>query len=222
MWSSRRAAIEHRVGQLAKEFQTEHGREPTVVEMLALSQQATLQTRQAKHEPRSLAEQRHTWRTQAVEILGSQRELGTMVAGHHRQCRPGGSAPPITGDWVQRAGRRRHRHRRPQTRSTWQSTTFAPKRPGAALPRHPGGPELANRIVTAALGEHSIALTDPRRHRDGEPAALRRRDGASVYTRHDTTVYTSAAVMAAERRILAAAGDAAAASSTTPASVWRC
>src|SRR6185312_5628387 len=54
LWSSRRAAIEHRVGQLAKAFQTEHGREPTVVEMLAISQQATLQTRQAKHEPRSL------------------------------------------------------------------------------------------------------------------------------------------------------------------------
>ena len=35
--------------------------------------------------------------------------------------------------------------------------------------------------------------------------ALRRRDGSSVYTRHDTTVYTSADVMAAERRILAAA-----------------
>ena len=38
-----------------------------------------------------------------------------------------------------------------------------------------------------------------------EPAVLRRRDGASVYTRHDTTVYTSAAIMAAERRIMAAA-----------------
>jgi hypothetical protein len=38
-----------------------------------------------------------------------------------------------------------------------------------------------------------------------EPAVLRRRDGSSVYTRHDTTVYTSAAIMAAERRILAAA-----------------
>jgi conjugative relaxase-like TrwC/TraI family protein len=80
LWSSRRAAIEHRVGQLAKAFQTEHGREPTVVEMLAISQQATLQTRQAKHEPRSLAEQRHTWRTQAVEVVGSQRKLSKLIA----------------------------------------------------------------------------------------------------------------------------------------------
>jgi ATP-dependent exoDNAse (exonuclease V) alpha subunit len=35
---------------------------------------------------------------------------------------------------------------------------------------------------------------------------LRRRDGASVYARHDTTIYTSADILAAERRILAAAG----------------
>ena len=36
-YSSRSAAIDHRVGQLAKQFQTAHGREPTVVEMLATS-----------------------------------------------------------------------------------------------------------------------------------------------------------------------------------------
>ena len=38
-----------------------------------------------------------------------------------------------------------------------------------------------------------------------EPAPLRRPDEASVYTRHDATVYTSADIMAAERRIMAAA-----------------
>ena len=40
----------------------------------------------------------------------------------------------------------------------------------------------------------------------GEPAALRRRDGASVYSRHGVAVYTSAATLAAERRILSAVG----------------
>jgi hypothetical protein len=79
-YSSRSAAIDHRVGQLAKQFQVAHGREPTVVEMLALSQQATLETRQAKHEPRSLAEQRHAWRTQAIEVVGSQRALTKLIA----------------------------------------------------------------------------------------------------------------------------------------------
>jgi conjugative relaxase-like TrwC/TraI family protein len=99
LWSSRRAAIEHRVGQLAKAFQTEHGREPTVVEMLAISQQATLQTRQAKHEPRSLAEQRHTWRTQAVEVVGSQRKLSKLIADITGQT-TGRRRTATTGTWV--------------------------------------------------------------------------------------------------------------------------
>jgi hypothetical protein len=56
-FSARRSAIETRVGELAKACQNQHGREPTVTEFIALSQQATLETRAAKHEPRSLGEQ---------------------------------------------------------------------------------------------------------------------------------------------------------------------
>jgi hypothetical protein len=40
------------------------------VEALQLAQQATLETRDAKHEPRSLAEQRTVWHAQAAETLG--------------------------------------------------------------------------------------------------------------------------------------------------------
>ena len=67
-------------------------------------------------------------------------------------------------------------------------------------------PELAARIIDCALGEHSIALTTTADTDLGEPAALRRSDGASVYTRHDSTIYTSTEILAAERRILTAAG----------------
>ena len=93
-----------------------------------------------------------------------------------------------------------------ETRSTWQVNHIRAE--AQRLLRyldHPGGPEVVNRIVTTALGEHSIALTTHADTEMGEPVALRRRDGESVYTGHDTTVYTSAPVMAAERRILAAA-----------------
>ena len=37
----------------------------------------------------------------------------------------------------------------------------------------------------------------------GEPGALRRHDRSSIYTRHDSTVYTSEEILTAERRILA-------------------
>ena len=60
-WSTRRAHINTRRGELAIQFQLDHGRPPTPVEALHLAQQATLETRDAKHEPRSLAEQRTTW-----------------------------------------------------------------------------------------------------------------------------------------------------------------
>jgi hypothetical protein len=204
LWSSRRSAIEQRVGQLAKAFQTEHGREPSVVEMLAISQQATLQTRQAKHEPRSLAEQRHTWRTHAVEVVGSQHKLSKLIADITGQT-TARRRTAITGTWVSEQAATVLANVA-ETRSTWQVNHIRAE--AQRLLRyldHPGGPEVVNRIVTTALSEHSIALTTQADTEMGEPVALRRRDGESVYTGHGSAVYTSAQVMAAERRILAAA-----------------
>ena len=202
-FSSRSGAIEHRVGQLAKQFQVAHGREPTVVEMLALSQQATLETRQAKHEPRSLAEQRHAWRTQAIEVLGSQRALTNMIAAITNQAVTQHVA--ITDAWV-------HEQAAAviatvsEARATWMvNHVRAEAQRVLRYADHPGGPQVADRIVAAALSQHSIALTTHADTEKNEPAALRRRDGSSVYTRHDSTVYTSTDILAAERRILAAA-----------------
>src|SRR3546814_13197794 len=58
-----------------------HGRPPTPVETIQLSQQATLETREAKHEPRSLAEQRETWSREAIEVLGTPQRVKQMVHG---------------------------------------------------------------------------------------------------------------------------------------------
>ena len=117
-WSSRRAAIEARTAELAKQFQTAHGREPTNVEIIALAQQATLESREAKHEPRSLAEQRHTWRTQAVEVLGRpglNQMLADTLAGPDRTQ----SAPDVDAQWVAaRAGELIATVS--EARSTWQ------------------------------------------------------------------------------------------------------
>ena len=78
-WSTRRAHIEPRRGELAIQFQNDHGRPPTPVEALHLAQQATLETRDAKHEPRSLAEQRATWYGEAAAVLGSSEAVASMV-----------------------------------------------------------------------------------------------------------------------------------------------
>jgi conjugative relaxase-like TrwC/TraI family protein len=78
-WSTRRARINLRRGELAIQFQNDHGRPPTPVEALHLAEQATLETRDAKHEPRSLAEQRATWFGEAAAVLGSSGAVTSMV-----------------------------------------------------------------------------------------------------------------------------------------------
>lgn len=202
-YSTRAAAINHRVGELAKAFHTAHGREPTMVEMLALSQQATLETRQAKHEPRSLAEQRHAWRVQAVEVLGGQRALTAMLA--HVTNQSMSPQVEITDHWVDEQAAAVIATVA-ANRATWTvNHVRAQAQRALRYANHPGGPDLVNRIVASALSAHSIALTSHADTEKNEPAPLRRRDGSSVYTRHDTTVYTSGAILAAERRILAAA-----------------
>jgi conjugative relaxase-like TrwC/TraI family protein len=78
-WSTRRAHINTRRGELAIQFQKDHGRPPTPVEALHLAQQATLETRDAKHEPRSLTEQRTTWLNEAAAVLGGRDAVAAMV-----------------------------------------------------------------------------------------------------------------------------------------------
>jgi hypothetical protein len=78
-WSSRRALIKDRQGELAAQFQRDHGRPPTPIEALHLAQQATLETRDAKHEPRSLAEQRAVWHAQAAATLGGPDVVQAMI-----------------------------------------------------------------------------------------------------------------------------------------------
>lgn len=78
-WSSRRRDIEVVKHDLVARFEAAHGRPPTPVEEIALAQQATLETRPDKHEPRSLAEQRATWRGEALDVLGGAGELTRML-----------------------------------------------------------------------------------------------------------------------------------------------
>ena len=202
-FSSRRVAIETRLGELSKAFQNEHGREPTLAESLELSQQATLDTRVAKHEPRSLGEQRQAWRTEAAEVLRGVREVDAMVAAvsSHAAITPAAlddeAVDRLAAAVIERVS---------ASRSTWRAHHVrAEAERQIRYAERAADSDAVERIVAAALGEHSIAVARQLDGEQGEPDVLRRRDGASVYTRHGQTVYSSAAVLAAERRILAAA-----------------
>src|SRR5215211_1947973 len=97
-WSSRRVLIKHRQGELAAKFQRDHGRPPSPVEAVQLAQQATLETREAKHEPRTLTEQRATWHTQAAVTLGGPDAVQAMIT--HALDPDFARSPAVDAEWV--------------------------------------------------------------------------------------------------------------------------
>jgi conjugative relaxase-like TrwC/TraI family protein len=204
-WSTRRAQINVRRGELAVQFQQDHGRPPTPVEALQLAQQATLETRDAKHEPRSLAAQRTTWMNQASAVLGARWAVASMVA---TALSPAAEPPRIAdAHWVAQTADRVLAGTE-ETRSTWPIWHVH-----AEAQRHvrtidvPAGQAnpLVDLLVDEVLQHRSVALAAPP---DGieEPVGLRRVDGSSVYSIAGADLYTSQRILDAEQRLVAVAG----------------
>jgi conjugative relaxase-like TrwC/TraI family protein len=200
-FSSRRADIEEKAAELAASFRANHGRPPTGVEMIHLAQQANLATRRAKQEPRTLAEQRSTWRRQADALLGPggvDAMLRALPTEHRR-------GPELTPEWYD------HIASRVVTeleggRATWQGWHVRAE----ALRQLAGIPlpsdeinAVVDRVVATVLHERSWQL-DPGDDAN-EPEVLRRRDGHSVYFLAGSTTYSSSRVLTAEKRLLATA-----------------
>jgi conjugative relaxase-like TrwC/TraI family protein len=204
-WSARRHDIKARSAQLSVQFQRDYGRPPTPVEALRLAQQATLETRDAKHEPRRLAEQRGTWHAEACETLGGPEAVQAMIsAALHTapaaRSRLDGASVSRTAKLVLDALEER--------RSTWQSWHVY-----AEALRHVRAAEvpivMANRLVDDVVAEvlttRSVSLARPDDSMI-EPAVLRRSDGSSMYTVAGSDLFTSARILAAEQRLVASAG----------------
>ncbi len=212
-WSSRRTAIDARRAELASRFQADHGRPPTPLEALKLAQRATLETRQAKHEPRSRSEQRQVWREQAQQVLGP-RGLEAVITGVHQ--RAGASpqpCPDVTPVWLGQAAQQVVETVQ-GGRATWQEAHLRAEAErvvrAAGLP-HASLDDAVDRVVAAALAAPlSQALALPPRGGGiplaDEPAALRRSDGSSVYRTAGSELFSSAAVLAAESQLLELAG----------------
>ena len=223
-WSARRASIEARRGELAAIFQATHGRPPSPVEALQLAQQATLETRESKHEPRSLAEQRAAWRAQAVEVFGGgrggERKLAAMVRTALSPTIKDTATTPDAA-WFSGASARvlHEMEARMSTWQTWHVRAEAQRQvraadltgPGSGLSTEQVG-RLVELLVDDVLGTRSVSLARPSGtaspgdwEEPAEPAKLLRRDGSSVYTVAGSDLHTSASVLAAEQRIVAAA-----------------
>jgi hypothetical protein len=203
-WSTRRAHINTRRGELAIQFQHDHGRPPTPVEALHLAQQATLETRDAKHEPRSQAEQRATWRNEAAAVLDGAEAMASMV--QTALAPPAEATRIVDAHWVaQTAGRLLAAME--QSRSTWQMwhvRAEAQRQVRTIDVSAERASDLVDLLVDEALNRRSIPLAAP--DHIEEPEALRRVDGSSVYTVAGAALYTSTRILDAEARLVAAAG----------------
>jgi conjugative relaxase-like TrwC/TraI family protein len=203
-WSARRQLIEVRQAELAAQFLQDHGRPPMAVEAVQLAQQATLETRDAKHEPRTLAEQRSAWHAQAVDVPGSREAVQQMISAALH------AAPTdqhlLHARWVAATAERvvavLEEHR--ATWQVWHVRAEALRQIRGITVAAGRLDELVNLVVDEAL-HRSVALVAPD---DGiaEPAELQRRDRTSVYTVAGSASYTSGRILAAEHRLLATAG----------------
>jgi DNA primase catalytic core len=203
-WSTRRAAIEARRSVLAADFQRAHGRPPTPVEALQLAQQATLETREAKHQPRCLAEQREAWSAQAAEALGGPDAVQAMV---REALTPSAStAWELGAGWLDAAADRvlAAMEERRSTWQIWHVRAEAQRYIRAADVPSAQANRLVDLLVDEVLNSRSISLARP----DGiaEPKALQRSDGASVYTVAGAELFTSRRILDAEQRLIATAG----------------
>jgi DNA primase catalytic core len=203
-WSTRRASIETRRAVLATDFQRTHGRPPTPVESLQLAQQATLETRQAKHQPRTLAEQRQAWCAQAADVLGGPSAVQTMV---RKALSPSVmTAWELNAAWLDTAADRVlsavEEHR--STWQIWHVRAEAQRYIRAANVPPAEASQLIDLLVHKVLNDRSVSLDRP--DTIVEPKLLQRSDGASVYTVAGAELFTSARILKAERRLVAHAG----------------
>jgi conjugative relaxase-like TrwC/TraI family protein len=204
-WSTRRAHINIRRGELAIQFQEDHGRPPTPAEALHLAQQATLETRDAKHEPRSLAEQRSTWLNEAAAVLGGRAAVAAMV---QTVLTPTAETAAIAdARWVAQTADHVLAVME-ESRSTWQmwhvraEVQREVRTTGVTTER---ANALVDLLVDEVLDRRSVALVAPGENIE-EPEVLRRVDGSSVYTVAGSDLYTSQRILAAEQRLVATAG----------------
>lgn len=203
-WSKRRRDIDARRGELADDFQQEHGRPPTPVESIGLAQQANLETRNAKHEPRSLSEQRSTWRKEAASNLGSQAAVDEMVtkALHPVATQRQTVSTTWVSDTAQRVLTELEAHR-----ATWKTTHVR-----AEAQRQVRDTEIDPAHLEAAVGwviDHvverlSVNLT-PDLDTISDPERLTRADGSSVYRHTGRDLFTSPRILEAEQQIMIAA-----------------
>lgn len=201
-WSSRRRRITAYTSELVARFQADHERPPTPTEKLELAQQATLATRQAKHEPRSEAEQRTTWHTQAEHTLGpgGLHRMLTSVLTPKLQAR----SEVVDDRWLARTAQRIVTIVESERSSwtVWNVRSEAFRHVRAAAISYARAEQVVDLLTAQVLAPAMSVPIATTRSMPVEPDLLLRPDGTPVYEQPDGTRYTSHRVLWAERRLV--------------------
>ncbi|HWL97360.1 MAG TPA: MobF family relaxase [Nocardioidaceae bacterium] len=206
-FSQRRRQVEQRYADLAANFRTAHGREPSKAAQIKLAQQATLETREGKQRPKALGEQLQQWRTQARQILHD-RDPRNLITGVIGQQVP---ATAVDVELVCRTAAQVLSTVETE-RATWTRWNLIAEIERATrswrFPTSADRERAVEAVFSAATDpSRSIRITVP--ELVAEPHALQRADGQSVFTPHGSERYTSERTLAAEEALVAAGQEAA-------------
>lgn len=202
-FSSRRTALEARYAELVRTYRREHGYDPGRRAAYQLARQATLETRQGKKQPRSLAAMREAWRSSLLATFGAAgaRAITDAVPARPRTVSAealdiGALAAQITATVE-------------ESRSTWTRWNLHAEAERLVRCEHRFASldeqkRAVALVVEEATSDHHAVRVDAPPVTD-EPQQLRRAGGESFFTQHAAERYTSARILAAERRLLHAA-----------------
>lgn len=202
-YSSRRTALEARYAELVRTYRREHGYDPSRKTAYQLARQATLETRQGKKQPRSLAAMRESWN---VALLASFGRAGARAITDAVPARPqtgstqtldiGALAAKVTATVE-------------ESRSTWTRWNLHAETERLVRTEHrftslDEQKRAVDLVVQEATSDrHAVRVDAP--PITNEPQQLRREGGESVFTQHAAERYTSTRILTAEQRLLHAA-----------------
>lgn len=194
LFSTRRRDVVDAATSKIATLEAELGRELTPVERRRAFQTAVLATRTAKtHAIEDNVGLHDRWRAEAVERdLDPERWLPTLGRVHHRRTRPVEDVVDAIVDQLE------------AERSTWSRAEVV-KAAAVSCPTRAGSAEEARAWIehTTQLvlaSPRVVALTAPALVET--PRELRRRDGQSVFDRHDALRFTTLDTLAVEHHLL--------------------
>lgn len=179
-------------------FRAEHGHEPSPKELLEIGRRAQYGTRAAKQAPRTLAQHLCRWREFASGLVTAE-QLETLG-----ECVFGGQGEPLSAVDIDALAQ--------QTRFVVSDHYSHWTRWNVDAEAHRQTAHLrvatdAREAVVAAIADAVINAPDTIALRGPalvvEPAALRRRDGESVFVEHNSQRYTTEATLREEAALVA-------------------